>query len=109
MKISDKQLCRVHFVKKFNTLYQLEENTQLILNTLCVYAMKYNDYQKVDFEIYTEEDNKKYIVPRYNAARCDYFMLGGERLAMCKIVEIKSDDYINIKNNKGDFTFTLEL
>lgn len=119
MKISELQLKRICFQEKFYTLYELKEDVPIVLNDLYVYAIKNDEvYATVDFDIFTNTKGTRYISPRYNPSHCDYFLLTGERLAMCKTIEIKANDYIDVaKFNgnlidvtkyNGNFTFVLE-
>jgi hypothetical protein len=109
MKISDSKLTRVYFNEKFYTLYELKEDVPIVLNSLCIYAIKDDVYiSKVDFDIFTDKDAKKYISPRYNPSHCDYFLLTGERLAMCRTLEISADEYVDRHCYNENFTFVLE-
>lgn len=107
MKISDAKLTRVPFIKTFGTLYELNKDTYIILNSIHIYTIK-DDWihSEVDFKIFTAPDNKRYISPLYSPFHCDKFVLCGERLVMCKTIEIKAQDYIDVINLNGDFTFT---
>lgn len=109
MKISELQLNRIYFQVTFDTLYELKDDVPIILNSLQIYTIV-RDWinEKVDFDIFTDKNGKRYINPRYNPSHCDRFLLTGERLAMCKKIEIKADDYIDVIKNNGNFTFTLE-
>ena len=109
MKIGDLQLNRIYFQETFYTLCELKEDRPIILNSLHVYTVK-DDWidSEVDFKIFTHTDGTRYISPLYNPAHCDCFLLYGERLAMCKTIEIKAKDYIDVTNFNGDFSFVLE-
>ena len=109
MKISECKLHRISFQTKFNTLYELKEDVPIILNSLHIYSIN-DDWvsSEVDFDIFTHKDGKRYISPRYNSVNCDGFLLIGERLAMCKTVEIKAEDYIDVTRFNGNFIFVFE-
>ena len=108
MKISDSKLNRICFFEKFRGVYELKEDIPIVLNNSYVYAIKDDCYySQVDFDI-SNINGKRYICPQYHHSNCDYFLLAGERLAMCKTVEIKAEDYIDVTKFNGDFTFVLE-
>ena len=92
--MGDKQLYKIFLIRKFYHLYELEENVTLILNSLSVWTIKDGSFcSKVDFDIFTDNDQKRYISPRYNPNHCDYFVLMGERLCMGRLITTDKDKY----------------
>lgn len=109
MNISDLKLSRIFFQEKFHTLYELTDDKLLVVNNLYVYVVKDGWCQsRVDFDIFTGSEGKRYISPRYNPLDCDFFLLLGERLAMCRTLEIKADEYISQYCRDRNFTFAFE-
>lgn len=110
MKISEPQLHKIYYSAKFETLYTLIDDIPLVLNdNLKVYTIKDDEIQNnVDFKIFTDDKGIRYISPMFNVLYCDGFLLVGERLGMCKTVEIKADEYITKTERDGNFTFTIE-
>ena len=63
--MGDKQLYKIFWTRKFYHLYELEENVTLILNSLSVWTIKDGSFcSKVDFDIFTDNDQKRYISPK---------------------------------------------
>lgn len=87
MKISELQLNRIYFQVTFDTLYELKDDVPIILNSLQIYTIG-RDWinEKVDFDIFTDKNGKRYINPRYNPSHDDYIYheFNGE----CKNLEI---------------------
>lgn len=109
MKISESSLQKVYFTTKFRDIYKLEAECPIILNSLSVYAVKDKQCeQKVEFDVRLYSNGDKFIRPDYAAKDCDYFLLTGERLALCKMVEIKAEDYVNMTSFDDCFTFIIE-
>lgn len=110
MKISESQLYKVYYTKKFDTVFPINNDISLILNeNLKVYAFVDEYIQKeVDFDVYKDGVGNHFIHPNFPPEECDFFMIVGERLAMCKTVELKAKDYISKIESDGSYTFVVE-
>ena len=106
MKIKERQLYKVKYCKTFNTVCDIKD-IPLVLDTMEVYALneEYID-RKVAFDIVVNSE-EKYILPRCNLEKYDSFLLTGERVVMCKTIEIKASEYIKHINNDGNITITV--
>lgn len=110
MKISEPQLYKVYYTKKFDALFPINNDLQLILNdNFIIYALIDDSiYKAVDFDIYRDGEGKYFIHPNFPPEQCDEFLLCGERLTMCKTVELKAEDYISKIESDGSYTFVVE-
>ena len=109
MKISEPQLYKVYYTQQFQKFYLIDPDVPLVLNSINVYAVKDEWVQeKVDFDIFTDKNGDRYIRPNYPSEECSHFLLTGERLARCKVIEIKADECVSYFEHDGSFTFTIE-
>lgn len=71
---------RLRFADKFNSVYEIDENKNLIDESVSVYAIKDDCYYaKINFYIFAN-DGKQHIVPIYDG-NCDYFYLIADRFS----------------------------
>ena len=107
MKISEPQLYKIYYTKKFNKYYPIENDCELILNRMHVYAMKNNECEKqVDFNVRIDKTGDKFIEPNVCFDEYDGFLLTCDRLVMARKMEVEPSDIINkIEHNDGGYSF----
>lgn len=110
MKIKEKQLYQIPYTATFDRIFNLNQIPSLLLDNMNVYTL--NDScidRKIPFDIIVNTDNteEKYILPRCNPEKYSSFLLVAKRIVECSIVQIKPEDYIDVTNYNGTYTFAL--
>jgi len=110
MKISEPQLHKIYYTKQFYKLFLITSDVPLVLNTINIYAVK-DEYcqERVDFDVFTDGNGDRFIRPNYPSEQCEHFLITGERLAMCKLVEVKAEECVDHFKHDGSYTFTIEV
>lgn len=91
----------------FDSTYELKENVQLLLNSIKIHELNGAVLgSEVPFHIVIRENNK-YIKPMCDPKDKKFF-LTAKRLVKYKKTEIKSDEYWNVINKDGSYTFYME-
>jgi hypothetical protein len=107
MTIRENILARIPFQTRFSGMYVLDKSKDWILNTIKICGIEDNciDGKSINFDI-SSINNRIIISPleKYD----DYFLVA-EYLCFASVVEIKSDDYIDvIKQSNGNYLFTMK-
>ena len=106
--IKENQLQKITYVKEFTSGYELNEDADLLLNTMRVFAVKNGYHYEVDFRI-TSCMGERWVEPEYDK-ECEYFLLTCEKYVMCKMVKITAEEIVDVEisEHDGSYIFTLE-
>lgn len=94
----------------FDEKYIIEDDMNLLINNMKVYGCKKFNLggqgidKQINFKIKVI-NNKKIIYPLEYA---DSYLLFTNRLIKAIKIETKAEDYINLTNNNGDYSFILK-
>lgn len=105
MNKQENVLTEVYYQERFEDVLILDNDKNIVLNTMEVYTLKENSVDKrVNFDIHVS-GNKMIIQPLEHS---DAYVLHCQRIMNATIIKINANDYFEKKEHDGNFTFYME-